>query len=430
MARDEWPLLSVSVTHALGHVEQVLVLDHASTDGTAAGLEDLGRRFPGRLTVLRLEEGAFHQEAATSLMLEESDAASFDWVHVFDADEFVLPEAGRSLPDVLAEVGPEVDVVRYEVHNWVAPSDFDETDVASYDGLVQRSVPDPDLVPEYAADVATAVEEGSRSYFDVPFPSKVIFRGGRVLGLAAGAHLVRLPETTREAGLPPSTLRAAHVPFLTERRLDLRAAQGAALEAAGFSPEHGWQSWMLHRMQVAGTLPDFWRRHSVPEDPADLGEAGPDLVEDGALVAALAPTISLLCEEPAQPFEGPAHLTSDSVRTATALRALRTTQAALDAALAERDALAAERDGLLTQRDNVLAEREALVERHDAAVAAQHHLRGLVDDLNARRDALIEQSSRRLARLRRVRAQRDALEAELAGLRAPRRSLRRSRSAG
>lgn len=40
--KNEWPLLAVTLTHALrNHVDAVYVLDHGSTDGTAAGLAAL-----------------------------------------------------------------------------------------------------------------------------------------------------------------------------------------------------------------------------------------------------------------------------------------------------------------------------------------------------------------------------------------------------
>ena len=56
MARNEWPLLEVAVTHALvHHVDMVHVLDHASTDGTPAGLARLRREWGDRLEVVDIE---------------------------------------------------------------------------------------------------------------------------------------------------------------------------------------------------------------------------------------------------------------------------------------------------------------------------------------------------------------------------------------
>ena len=46
MARDEWPMVALAITHALsGHVEHVAVLDHASTDASRTGLERLQQEF-------------------------------------------------------------------------------------------------------------------------------------------------------------------------------------------------------------------------------------------------------------------------------------------------------------------------------------------------------------------------------------------------
>ena len=387
MARDEWPLLGVSVTHALvTHVDHVLVLDHASEDGTAAGLEALGRRFPGRLTVLRSPDGAYHQEAATSLLLEVAHASRYDWVHVFDADELLLSPPDRSMADVLADVDPDVDVVRYDIQNWVAPSDFDDTDLASYARLRHRSVPEPSLATaRYPSDVQGPVEDGLLSFFDLPFPSKVIIRGDRVRWLSAGAHLVRWPEVVRETRLAPGALRCAHLPFLSQRRLALKVAQGRALEASGLPPEHGWQNRMLHRMAEAGTLADFWQRHSVPEQGVDDRDGGPRLVEDGALALALAPTLSLLTDRTATDTAAAAAVSAtQSVPTAAAVRSIRTAQLGWEAVVADLGRV----------------------------IGDQQRLRALVETLTAERDALAKESSRRRVRLRRMRAEREALRAQ------------------
>ena len=114
MARDEWPLLALAITHALmNHVDHVLVLDHDSGEETQAGLERLAGDWPGGVTVVRLEDPDYYQEAATTLMSCVGGFVSYDWVYVFDADEFLLTPPGSGLGDVLAEVPSDVDLVRY-----------------------------------------------------------------------------------------------------------------------------------------------------------------------------------------------------------------------------------------------------------------------------------------------------------------------------
>lgn len=421
MARDEWPLLALAVTHVLQrHADHVVVLDHASTDQTAEGVEDLQRRFPGRLTALRLDDPAYLQEATTSVLLEAAGADDYDWVYVFDADEFLLTAPGSSLRDVLAGVDPTVPVVRYEVHNWVAPSDFDEGDLAAYGSLTLRALPDPTRGPADVGDLATAIEEGTVNFFDVPFPTKVVFRGGSVTWLSGGGHLAREPQGLQELEVPPSTLRAAHVPLLSERRLALKVAQGRALAEAGFPPEHGWQNQMLHRIEIAGALVGFWHSHSVapPEGRGGDDRARPALVEDRALVEALGPAVGAL-GDPHVPGADPAPMTGD-VPLAAAVRVVRRLQAASEAAAADLSHTRAE-------RDRVLIGHHGLVEHLENVVADRERIVGDQERLRAENEVLRGTAVNRWRRLRRVIAQRDALKAERDDLKAERDAQRAER---
>ena len=128
--KDEWPLCALSISHALEHhVDDLLVLDHESSDTTVAGLAALGRRYGDRLTVLRLEGLPFWQAEITSEVLHQIDAAPDDWLYVLDADEFMFVDDQRSLGAVLGDLAPTITSVRYEIDNWVSREDFDEADL-------------------------------------------------------------------------------------------------------------------------------------------------------------------------------------------------------------------------------------------------------------------------------------------------------------
>ena len=169
MARDEWPLLGLAIEHALaGHVEHVVVLDHASTDGSRVGLNALRECRPGQLTVIRLEDPYFNQEAATALLIKAGPSVVYDWVYVFDADEFILPGNGRRLGAVLDEADAKVDAVRYEIHNWVTPRDFDGHDIEGYPAIRTRAI--PNIFTETGLETPDGIERGYVNFFDAPFP--------------------------------------------------------------------------------------------------------------------------------------------------------------------------------------------------------------------------------------------------------------------
>ena len=368
MARDEWPMVALAITHALsGHVEHVAVLDHASTDASRTGLERLQQEWPGRITVFWLDDPGFLQEAATNLIVRLGRAWEYDWVYVFDADEFVLTPAGLALPAVLADVAVDVDVVRYEVHNWVAPTSFDESQLRAYREIRQRAVPNVfvDVPGELLAD---EIEHGSMNFFDVPFASKVIVRGRATAWIGAGAHGVRLARDVHETVLMPSRLRAGHLPLVSRARLHRKARQGQALIDAGFSPRHGWQSRMFRNLELSGRLDGFWAAHSIAEPLGEVPGATPTTERDDALAEALERSLRGL--DDAVHASLPAERTDcdrGHVPLGAAVAAVHVLQVSCDAVAAERHA---EMAVLAAERDAAVAVSEVLTSERDAAAAA------------------------------------------------------------
>ena len=289
--RDQWPLVALSVTHALlHHVDELTVLLHRTTDGSSAGLGQLRERWGEALRVLHYEGAGFQQEAVTNGLIAASGLAPGDWVYVLDADEFLLVEPGRSLRDLLAELDPAVAAVRYEVHNWVAPMTLDEAHLDGYRGVRARAVPTlfGDLDDSVRAD---QVARGLVNFFDVPFASKVLMRAGG--WVSAGTHSVVGIAPDEEVTLGPSTLRAAHLPFPSRDRLEARALNGERLIREGHSAGHGWQNQMLWRLKLVDALDAFWQAHSLGGS-AQAGWVEPVVVRDDELAEALQPSLGIL----------------------------------------------------------------------------------------------------------------------------------------
>jgi len=263
MARDEWPLLAISISHALlHHVDRVVVVDHGSEDGTQAGLVRLCEYWRDRLVVVRLERSDFFQEATTSVVADLCNAESCDWFYLFDADEFLITNGQVSLRSILSGVDPGVAIIRYEVHQWVAPHDMNSACLSDYRRILDRA--QPNVFEKPSSDfLSNEIENGYLNFFDIPFPSKVIVRGWYAGQVTAGAHGVREPVTGTAINILPDVLRLAHLPLLDRRRLELKCSQGESLVNQGFPSGHGWQSQMLYRMQVKDCLDLFWSRHSM-----------------------------------------------------------------------------------------------------------------------------------------------------------------------
>lgn len=299
--RDDWPLAAVAIAHALQHhVDAVLVLDHASSDATGAGLAALQASVLGpRLRVFHHHDDAFHDEAFLNTLLELCQGEAPDWIYAFDADEVLLPAGG--LRPLLASQPESILALCYPVENWLSWTGFDPGNLGSYGSLTIRSLPDLPLPIPIDLQLVAAIEAGSVNFLRLPFDHKVIIRYTASAWLAAGAHSVRPATRAQTLMVHRRFLHAAHLPLLSRARLLRKAAMGRNHQRSGYPPWHGWQNQMLARIEERGGLEAFWQRHSLdPLDPLDPGEetfVSPDglrVCRDRELSEALAPSIALL----------------------------------------------------------------------------------------------------------------------------------------
>lgn len=323
VARNEWPLVGVAVSHALEHhVDAVCVIDHASNDGTAAGLSRLAAHWGPRLRVYRWDDDAFLQEALTAAAIELSADLGHSWIHVFDADEFLLAPATDAAPgglrDVLATMPEAVDAVRYAMDHHVAPRDFDTAAIGTLDRFRWRIAHRGGAMPPLDA-LIDSIERGERSFFDVPFLPKVVVRRREGTWIGAGAHRLWGAAEAR-ARRRPRRPALHHLTYPSLRRLHLKAAIGANKIRNGFPRDHGWQNQVLARLAAAGDLDAYWRRHSIgPDGHLPLGP-GTVLLEDDAFATSVARSLAILERLPDAADDGPAAATIPPRALAAALR--------------------------------------------------------------------------------------------------------------
>jgi len=395
LLKDEWPLCAVSISHLLsGHVDTLWVADHGSGPETRRGLEQLRRLWGDRLQVLRFNEVEHWQEAATGVLLQACDAKADDWIYVVDADEFVLTEPGTTLRTLLLGMDDETAVIRYEVHNWISTTDFDEHSLDSYRALVHRSSPEHfESKNETPGD---EIRAGTLNYFDLRFLSKVMFRRGASSWPANGAHSLKGPNLPEELKIAPTELRVAHLPMLTRERLEGRAKRGKYLRAAGFPKTHGWQSQMLYEISKDDALDSFWEHHSIGYGSNSVGFKPPTSRFDDDLIKALVPTLGMLAGQlgrrldlDASQSDVPEGAADDSlIPMTTSIGAVRSIQVVANDLSARVIQITGERDELVAElvavRDELVAERDALIVDRDNREREQHRLG---EELAAMRDS-------------------------------------------
>ena len=294
IARNEWPLLGISITHALvNHVDELIVVDHESTDETQAGLAALQKRWGNKIQVLHLCEGTFHHEETNLMLKTMYEHRDFDWVYPIDADEFLITPNNLSLKQLLAAVPEANKVVRYELHNFVAPSDFVESDYSRYRELREKAVVIPDFQLTHETIFETVLS-GSLNFFDVPFASKIIFRLPQDSWAIGGSHFMLGVERESEFKFSEEETFVAHLPFLTRDRLMLRVAQGKDLAKSGYSRDHGWQSQVVNQMAIEGRLDEYWQRNSISIDVSNTEICSPKTITDDRLAPVLENAIAEL----------------------------------------------------------------------------------------------------------------------------------------
>jgi hypothetical protein len=287
--KNEWGLLAVSISHALmSYASEVYVLDHASDDQSASGLSCLKDLWGDRLHVLHVGNIPFDQAAMINTAIHLMDSSQPTWVHVFDADEFLLVEDGFSLAGELDALPTDVLFLNYPVENHVSTLGFNENRLPDYAGLRYKSEPFEPAIGHLAAE---KIASGAATFFDYPFPSKVLFKYAEGLRLWDGAHGVTFLGHGLGQRIPH--VAAAHLVFATRARLEGKAQQGAELVALGKKPHHGWQNQLLHRLRSNNQLDAFWRQHAIDERQP-LGSSSIRMRISNALPDSLRKTIDVL----------------------------------------------------------------------------------------------------------------------------------------
>lgn len=367
MAKDEWPTLGVAVTHALRiGIDHVAVLNHGSADDTESGLQLLAEHFPGRISIYYSHEVSFLQEILVTLLAKSACAESYDWVYVFDADEFLILEGEKSLGDFLESVPAEFGAVRYEIRQWLSPSDFRPEVTTDLLKVVKRALPSV-FIPKSSELVTPLVEKSGLNFFDLKFQSKLIIRSEFISVLSAGAHVVRSVNSPSEFVAPEYSIYVAHLPMRSRRQLENKARQGEALVRSGFPPSHGWQSQMLYRISQRSGLDEFWARHSDSVEAVKSVPGGPVIVEDNAFSREIDISLKFSAENARSPRskDGSNQSINNLSESAVSLSVLRDAFSARDEAVSSHRILLLAFGNVTSERDQLQGDLISITSERD-----------------------------------------------------------------
>lgn len=267
IVRDEADIIETMVRHNLAYVDELAIVDHASTDGTSQILAALAAEgLPIRVT--KDLDPRFRQKAVINALvqdrLRERDA---DWIFAIDADEFIAAPSRDALHRTLAGLPAD------------RPGRLDW----------------PTYLPSFATDAPLParlahprrVREPGHTFRKMALPRAALLRPGVEIGfgqhvLEASAPGVAVPDPIP---VPTAELEIAHVPIRSAEQFALKATTGwlsIVAQERRRVPEAGqWREafdWIVRGGSVdLAMLEGFAANYSVP--PADWRPVGSLLVE-------------------------------------------------------------------------------------------------------------------------------------------------------
>jgi len=229
VVKNEWPFLAVSISHALTHYAQkVLVIDTGSIDGTFRGVRVLQSLWGGRVELYRCNQEVYDQTPLTNLLLEISSSHQAEWTMVLDADEFFVHE---NYVDFLTKLSQTEDHWRsyaIRVSNFIVGEDHDDSRLKAFENITYQINGQPlshNSDEEYTRQVLCG---------EIPLQTritadKILVRNSKDNFLAQGAHQVvfgdgklwERHDTTVASGSYLGGI-ICHLPYTGQSRLEYR----------------------------------------------------------------------------------------------------------------------------------------------------------------------------------------------------------------
>lgn len=122
MVKDEADVIEHTITHLRANVDDILILDNGSTDGTREILDRLGQPWEDDPIV------GYFQSDKTTRLARAAEGRGHAWVLPCDADEIWYAPDRRPIKDWLNGIAPDVMVVRGDLYNHLPTTADDLTD--------------------------------------------------------------------------------------------------------------------------------------------------------------------------------------------------------------------------------------------------------------------------------------------------------------
>lgn len=202
LIRNEADILPAFLRHCCELFDEILIVDHQSTDGSREIMEDARRAgFP--IEIWNLRSRAYFQAALSNTFAGIAFDRGADWVFFLDADEFLDVEDSPQLRSMLERTDAEVGFLRWLNLAPLRLGSFDSFDIAQ----------------DYM------VAQAPSRYGKVALSRRILQRPGRYW-VEGGNHSVSSVAEGEATELPAQEIgRIAHLPIRSMERL-VRKVEG------------------------------------------------------------------------------------------------------------------------------------------------------------------------------------------------------------
>jgi len=291
LLRNEVDIVETNLRHHFAAViDEAIVIDNGSTDGTLELVAGLAAEMPIQLAS---EVGPIYQADRVTRMARFAALQGADWVLPIDADEFWVG-VGASFRDVLEEAPGEVAALFAEVTAFVQRRDV----LTARPGCLASMTMRPEHPIGPADQVPRLVREKQIGWVEVLYEPKCVHRARTGITVRKGNH-----RTGVSGGTATDLIACLHAPLRAYSTLAVKLDHGrrAVEESGPLEREAAWHLKRWWEMARERTLDREWEALSYQDGAITVAGRRHELVSDDRLrdaVTAVAPLVRTTADNP------------------------------------------------------------------------------------------------------------------------------------
>ena len=271
--RNEADIIETNLRHHFASViDEAIVIDNGSIDGTIDIVSELAEELPIRLAS---EIGPMYQADRTTRLARFAVMEGADWVLPIDADEFWVGD-GAPFRAVLEDTPAEVEALFVDLVTFVQRRDV----LAARPGCLVSMTMRPEHQVGPMEDLPRLVREEELGWVEIMHTPKCVHRGRPGLSVPKGNH-----STGVRGGRATDRLTCLHAPMRAFSTLAGKLDHGRR-EAEENGPLEAEASWHVKRwwqMARERTLDREWEALSYRDGAITVGGRSHELVGDTRL---------------------------------------------------------------------------------------------------------------------------------------------------